>query len=97
MKKYIDQVVRIMAINRRRHKIWEKIREDRVLKLVNIPKEVGTEEEFRDAFLNDPRIKRVKMLSDDSELVPAVRLHFKDYQKVLKSTTADHIKWMVTL
>ena len=88
MKEYIDQVIRTMAIHRKHKKAWLKVRTDRLMKLVSLPKEIDSEE-FLNAFLDDPRVKRVRKL-DGKIKVPAVQLRYDAYRKVLSQLV--HIK-----
>lgn len=83
MNSLVDDVVRVMALNRRsKPKYWEKVRVDRLEKLLP----VGTDsEEFLKVFLTDARVKQVQKQNDAGELLPAVQLRFEAYQHALFS------------
>ncbi len=75
----VDAVLRIMARNRHRYpKQWEKVRLDRVEKLM--PRGVHVQG-FLNALRTDGRIKLVKKQAD-GVLVDAVQLHYKVFTKM---------------
>jgi len=80
MKTLIDNVIKLMIQNRRRHGCrWAKVRLDRIEKLLPPDTDMQT---FMTAFLQDPRIKQVQKADDDTDqLVPAASLHYDEFAR----------------
>ncbi len=83
MQDIVDQVIQLLATNRRRYpKPLKKVRVDRLSKLAPEGIDVGV---FLEAFLADPRIKRVRKKDmKTNKLVPAVELHNDAYRRLTR-------------
>ena len=82
MKNVAEQLVLIMAANKRRHrKYWNKLRVDRIGKLVP---EGTNVDELLDFLVKNDIVKLTRKEDDFGNLVPAIQLKHKQFLESVK-------------
>lgn len=77
MNNIVDDIIKIMIRNRRKYpKYWEKVRLDRLSKL--IPSHINGESVI-ELIKTDERFKHTLKQDDYGNLIPAVKLRYKTY------------------
>jgi len=82
MDKIARKLLVIMAVNRRKYNDrWQKVRTDRIGKLVPSGTDIN---KLLDFMIDHDLIKYTHKQNDDGDLVPAVQLRYEQYRAALK-------------